>query len=144
MSRRKDDDAAVRTGASDVDHLAFLTQVRERLDDLAEVDDDALARLRTARAAAVAHVDAVASPRTPAFSLPRWAAVAPTLAVLLVMALLLRPGPTTVEPDLAQTLPREALDGETSALVQDLELLDEMEFIAWLELDAAENRNGAG
>lgn len=118
-------------------------RLRRRLDEEVDrIDPDRLARLGAARREAVARAE---RPRSFALggALPRWTLA--TAAALLVAVLIARgpaSGPGTgTSPQVA-----ELLDGREAAAIEDLELLEEMEFVAWLEYEAelGNGTDGAG
>jgi hypothetical protein len=111
-----DDDKRTDGGAES--ERAFAQRAREAL-DAQGVPDDVAARLRQARQAAVASVDAR----------PRWAGITRTLAPAgglaagaLIALVFLRGGPAAL-PD---------MDERELAAAAEMELLDDMEFVAWL------------
>ena len=103
-----------RRGADD----AFVAQVRDVLDRAAP-PDDVRTRLAAARRRAVASLDA-AVPRAPARWVPVGALATTLLAVFLSVAVQ-RPPP--------------AIDMQQLATVEDMDLLMDLEFVAWLDTD---------
>ena len=107
--------------------------------DLEQLPPATVARLRQLRQAAVAELDTPAgrqptSPRTPLFIAGGLAASAASVA--LVVTLLLPGSGGSPVPGLPD------LDAEEMALVQSLDVLEELEFLAWMEEEA--NRAAAG
>jgi hypothetical protein len=118
-------------------------RMRRRLDEEVDrIDPDRLARLGASRREAVARAE---RPRAFALgaALPRWSlAAAAALLVAVMIAQGPAPGPGTgASPQVA-----ELLDGREAAAIEDLELLEEMEFVAWLEYEAefGNGTDGAG
>ncbi|HET6471519.1 MAG TPA: hypothetical protein VFG38_06730 [Pseudomonadales bacterium] len=104
-----------RHGADD----AFVAQVRDVLDRVAP-PDEVRTRLAAARRRAVASLDRVV-PRAPARWVPVGALATTMLAVFLSVAVQ-RPAPP-------------AIDVQQLAAVEDMDLLMDLEFVAWLDAD---------
>jgi hypothetical protein len=98
---------------------AFVAQVRDVL-DRTRVADDVRTRLAAARRRAVASLDAPV-PRAPAQWVPVGALATTLLAVFLSVAVQ-RPTPPLV-------------DEQQLATVEDMDLLMDLEFAAWLDAD---------
>ena len=96
----------------------FVARVRDAL-DRSGVADDVRARLTAARRRAVASLDA--PPKAPARWLPVGALATTLLAVFLGVAVQ-RPSPPLV-------------DEQQLATVEDMDLLMDLEFVAWLDTD---------
>lgn len=146
---------------------AFLTAVRDALDE-APVDGTVREGLARARRAAVARAEARRGPRGGRLPGPlaAWIAgpIAATTAVLLV---LMGPGPGSPAPDLRSGAPAVAAGGAPAeapavpggagapevlpadlgprelAALADLEFLEQMDFVAWLDAEL-EPGSGAG
>jgi len=101
----------------------FVAQAKRVLDEAA-LSPEILARLSAARRLAVAKADArVATPRVP----PRWIPAGALATTVLAV------GIATVAMD-ARQLPAFD-DARALAAAQDVELLDDLEFLAWLPDD---------
>ena len=105
---------------SDDDNKKFAENLGRRL-RASEVDvsPDVAARLQAARRAAVEQADQGSAPASP---WSRVAGVGGVLAAALVLAVLIRTP--------ADTLPR--MEAEELAAAQEAELLEDLEFVAWL------------
>ncbi|MEE4383806.1 MAG: hypothetical protein V2J02_17530 [Pseudomonadales bacterium] len=121
----------------------FEARLRRRLDEeLDRVDPEQLARLGAARREAVARLE---RPR-PSFlagALPRWTLAA---AAALLVAVMIAQGPLPGPGAGASPQVVDLLDGREAAAIEELELLEEMEFLAWLEYEAelGNGTDGAG
>lgn len=107
-------------------HKDFETRVRERLSGGAEALDGATrSKLNQARQAALAELE-----RPAWLALPRWLPVGGALAAAVTVALLMRQGPLPGE------IPGQAPAEDIEILLsgEDLELYEDLEFYAWIEM----------
>ena len=106
---------------SDEEFSEFERKARQRLEASEhDIDPDRLQRLQAARRAAVAAV-----PAAPERGLAGrwWVPTGAMAAVALVLGLLLLPEPEGLPP---------VLDAAEMSAAQEMELLDELEFVAWM------------